>query len=99
MATDASAGNRMINARAETLLENQIPETVELARLARASGAFAASSFGAGFGGSVWALVDADGAADFETRWLAAYAGKFPTVTGATSFVCRPAPAAMEILT
>ena len=30
---------------------------VELARLAREAGAVAASAFGAGFGGSVWALV------------------------------------------
>ncbi|HYN06977.1 MAG TPA: galactokinase family protein [Vicinamibacterales bacterium] len=83
---------------AETLLENQIPETVELARLARANGAFAASSFGAGFGGSVWALVEADDAAGFATRWLAVYADKFPAIIGASSFVCRPAPPAMELL-
>ena len=43
---------------ADALLGNQIPETCALAALARESGAFAASSFGAGFGGSVWALVD-----------------------------------------
>ena len=42
---------------AEKLLGNQTPETVELARSARAIGAAAASAFGAGFGGSVWALV------------------------------------------
>ena len=43
---------------AERLLGNQVPETVALAALARSCGAFAATSFGAGFGGSVWALVD-----------------------------------------
>jgi galactokinase len=83
--------------QAELLLGNQIPETIELARLAREQGAWAASSFGAGFGGSVWALVDADGAAEFQTRWLSAYAGKFPAMTGASSFVCRPAPSTIEI--
>jgi galactokinase len=40
-----------------------------LARAAREHGALAASSFGAGFGGSVWALVDRDAADDFATRW------------------------------
>jgi galactokinase len=43
---------------AESLLRNQVAETVELARNARRLGAFAARSFGAGFGGSVWALLD-----------------------------------------
>ena len=40
---------------AEALLRNQIAETVELAAAARRIGAIAASAFGAGFGGSVWA--------------------------------------------
>jgi galactokinase len=43
---------------AESLLRNQVAETVELARAARRLGAFAARSFGAGFGGSVWALLE-----------------------------------------
>jgi galactokinase len=59
--------------RAELLLGNQIPETIALARLARPCGAFAASSFGAGFGGSVWALVERERAGAFARRWLAAY--------------------------
>ncbi|MEP6592799.1 MAG: galactokinase, partial [Acidobacteriota bacterium] len=54
---------------AETLLGNQIPETVALAHAARHLGAFAASSFGAGFGGSLWALVEADAADNFASRW------------------------------
>ena len=82
---------------AETLLGNQIPETVALARLAREHGAFAACSFGAGFGGSVWTLIDRDDAAAFAGRWMAAYAEEFPSIQGATSFVCRPAPAALEL--
>ena len=41
------------------LLENQVPQTIGLARSARQCGAAAASAFGAGFGGSVWALVGA----------------------------------------
>ncbi|MGH9200289.1 MAG: galactokinase family protein, partial [Vicinamibacterales bacterium] len=40
---------------ADRLLGNQVPQTRTLVELALDSGAFAASSFGAGFGGSVWA--------------------------------------------
>jgi galactokinase len=56
-------------ADAETLLGNQIPETSALARIARELGAFASSSFGAGFGGSVWALVEHDRANAFARHW------------------------------
>ncbi len=45
---------------AETHLRNQIPETIALQRDARGAGALAASAFGAGFGGSVWALIRQD---------------------------------------
>lgn len=58
-------------------LDNQIPETVALQRLARQMGATAASTFGAGFGGSVWALVPAADAEDFAQDWLAAYLRPF----------------------
>jgi galactokinase len=55
---------------AESLLRNQVAETVELARNARRLGAFAARSFGAGFGGSVWALLDDGRAAErFAAAW------------------------------
>jgi galactokinase len=77
---------------AETLLRNQVPETVALARSARELGAFAASSFGAGFGGSVWALVDAGDAEAFAARWLAHYRGHFPHRTNAIAFVADPGP-------
>ncbi len=56
-------------ADAERLLGNQIPETIALSRSARSLGAFAACSFGAGFGGSVWALVEHDRADAFARRW------------------------------
>ena len=56
-----------------------MPETIALARAARSLGAFAACSFGAGFGGSVWALVEGD-AAGFAARWQPG------------AFVARPAP-------
>jgi galactokinase len=77
---------------AETLLANQVPETIALARAARDHGAFAASSFGAGFGGSVWALVEHGSATAFAGRWLAAYRSRFPSRTTATAFAARPGP-------
>jgi galactokinase len=79
-------------ADAETLLRNQVSETVALARMARDLGAFAASSFGAGFGGSVWALIDRDVAAGFQERWLETYRRQFPSRSNATTFVARPGP-------
>ena len=60
-------------ADAEALLGNQIPETRALVDLARSLGAHAASGFGAGWGGSVWALVGSEQAGAFLVRWLDAY--------------------------
>jgi galactokinase len=82
---------------AEALLGNQIPQTEFLARAARAEGAFAASSFGAGFGGSVWALADAEDAVAFAGRWRATYLAATPGVTDVPWFVARPAPAVTEL--
>jgi galactokinase len=83
--------------QAESWLDNQIPETRALAALARATGAFAASAFGAGFGGSVWALVPAGDADRFAREWLAAYARQFPARTQAEWFAARPGPALTEV--
>jgi galactokinase len=55
-------------ALAESALENQIPETILLARSARECGAVAASAFGAGFGGAVWAMVRSHYEAAFPLR-------------------------------
>ncbi|HEX2828166.1 MAG TPA: hypothetical protein VHP37_17560 [Burkholderiales bacterium] len=63
---------------AERLLRNQVPETMWLVRDARARGAVAASAFGAGFGGSVWALVPAERAESFRETWAEEYARRFP---------------------
>jgi galactokinase len=70
---------------AETLLGNQVPETAALAGSARGRGAFAASSFGAGFGGSVWALVHRDVALQFAARWRQG------------AFIAPPAPPLSEL--
>lgn len=78
---------------AERKLGNQIPETVELARSARALGARAASAFGAGFGGSVWALVSRADAAAFARQWKHEYEAMYPQ-HAATTLVSEPgAPA------
>jgi len=64
---------------AEELLGNQVPETMVLVRSAREQlGAVAASAFGAGFGGSVWALTRSAEMPDFLRRWQEEYARAFP---------------------
>ncbi len=83
---------------AETLLGNQIPETIALARLARSSGAAAASAFGAGFGGSVWALVVADDADRFARDWREGYQRAHAAAAArAEVIVTRPGPAAVSL--
>ena len=81
---------------AEDLLCNQVRETIWLAKSARQLGAHAASAFGAGFGGSVWALVARDDAGEFVRRWQQGYESVGPPaatsqffVTAAGAAVCR----------
>lgn len=81
---------RASQADAETLLGNQIPETITLAQLAYAHGAFAASAFGAGFGGSVWALAPTDEATTFADRWRQAYIDTCRPTGIVEWFTCRP---------
>ncbi len=83
---------------ADELLGNQIAETNLLAKLARDHGAFASSSFGAGFGGSVWALAPTADAAAFGERWTHAFMKQMPHVGTAAWFLARPGPAATEIV-
>jgi galactokinase len=64
-------------AGAERGLGNQIPETIFLARSARRLGALAASAFGAGFGGSVWAMVPTADAEVFAKEWESDYRSRF----------------------
>lgn len=82
---------------AHELLGNQIPETITLAGLARDIGAFGASSFGAGFGGSVWAAVPTADAQRFGEEWTRAYAQRMPHVGMVDWFVARPGPPATEL--
>jgi len=59
-------------------LHNQVPETLFLANDALDLGAVAASPFGAGFGGSVWALVQEETASAFLDSWERRYRKAFP---------------------
>jgi galactokinase len=79
-------------------LENQTPETEWLAGAAREFGASAASAFGAGFGGSVWALVRTSMAAALLERWSTAYAQRFPqAATRSEFFITQAGPAAFQL--
>lgn len=85
-------------ANAERLLGNQVPETIALARSARELGAMAASAFGAGFGGSVYALVRSSAAEDFRRRWEEWYHAAFPARRElATFFVTQAARSAHRL--
>jgi galactokinase len=80
---------------AEEWLGNQVPETEALTSSARELGARAASAFGAGFGGSVWAWVPTSDADEFTARWRKRYAEEFPsTAKRAEFFVTQAGPAA-----
>ncbi|MDO4412510.1 galactokinase family protein [Cutibacterium sp.] len=83
---------------AEELLGNQVPQTSALARIAQSLGAVGSTSFGAGFGGSVWALVPTAEATGFAEKWLAAYREEYPEeASQATTVVTRPGPPARRL--
>jgi galactokinase len=78
---DVAAFGAAVNASQQQgaqLLGNQVPETVALAEMAVDLGAAGASAFGAGFGGSVWALVPRSDANGFLAAWRARYTRAFP---------------------
>jgi galactokinase len=83
---------------AERLLRNQVLETITLVRIARERGAIAASAFGAGFGGSVWALVEKTAATTFLECWQSAYSGACADAASRSMFLLtRPGPAAFAL--
>lgn len=63
---------------AAAALHHGVLETDFLVASAGRLGAAGASAFGAGFGGSVWAILPAKEAATFLTRWADEYAAAFP---------------------
>ena len=100
-AGDLASFGRLVDrsqALAETHLGNQVIETADLARLGRQEGAIAASSFGAGFGGGVWALVPRDAVATFTQRWRGAYLAAHPArADRAVFFATDAGPGAFRI--
>ena len=80
-------------------LGNLVGPTEWLPRRAVALGASAGSSaFGAGFGGSVWALAPAGAAQSLCQSWQRDYAAAFPEhAVAARFFVMRPGPGACRI--
>ena len=80
---------------ADTHLGNQVPQTRALASAAPRLGALAASAFGAGFGGSVWALVPVADADAFASAWITDFRRAFPAEgQRADAVVTTPASAA-----
>ncbi len=107
-AADALAGGHIAQfgslveksqAGAERALENQIAQTVHLVRYARELGAPAASAFGAGFGGSVWAMVPTGDAEPFISRWRDRYLRTHRTaLPRAQFFSTQPSAPACEVI-
>jgi len=85
-------------AGAERGLRNQVPETIFLVRSARELGTVAASAFGAGFGGSVWALTRTALVREFCANWRQRYASAFPQHADRCQFFAtRSGPAAFRL--
>jgi galactokinase len=82
---------------AKALLGNQVAETIALVAAARSAGALAASSFGAGFGGSVWALVPAEDVDRFGPAWLERYRAQHSHIAGVEWFAAPPSPPLLAI--
>ena len=79
-------------------LGNQVNETIFLADAANEEGAIAASAFGAGFGGSVWAAVHEAHAPSFTEVWKARYVERFPQhAENVSFFTTRPGPGVIEL--
>ena len=84
-------------AGAERGLRNQVPETIALVQLAKELGAIPSSAFGAGFGGSVWALVRGGEATEFREQWEKAYRRNFPGAAACECFLTGAGPALLDL--
>ncbi|CAD7930073.1 unnamed protein product [Amoebophrya sp. A25] len=78
----------------EKYLLNIIEETAYLPRSALKLGAIAASAFGAGFGGSVYAIVPADRSENFRGLWEKDYISNFPQHESNSCFFIVKGPGA-----
>lgn len=83
------------HALADSHLLNQVPETNTLVAMAREMGALGASAFGAGWGGSTYAIVPRGDAEAFAAQWLERYRAAFPEAgSRASTIVTRPGASA-----
>ncbi|MEZ5285862.1 MAG: hypothetical protein R2712_13855 [Vicinamibacterales bacterium] len=94
---DARLAGRRVAARGRRVAGQPGAGNPRAGRARAAHGALAASSFGAGFGGSVWAIVDREDAARFVRRWKASYLRAYPDAQAADWFLARPGPALTEL--
>lgn len=79
-------------------LHNQVPQTDFLQSSAVNLGAAGATSFGAGFGGSVWAVTTTDRVKRFAEAWEETYRRRYPDEASRASFmIARPGPAAHRL--
>jgi galactokinase len=82
----------------KTYLWNIAPEIEFLQKKALKLGALAASGFGAGFGGSAYALVPTKDAPRFAMQMKKAYTKQFPKYSGITTFFqAHPSSGACEL--
>ena len=99
-AGDGSAVGEILkrsHALADSHLLNQLPETNAMVSLARDLGAIGSSAFGAGWGGSVYAVVPSAEAEGFATEWLARYRSEGGGPESATTIVTRPGVSASRL--
>ena len=89
----ALAGRRRVR-----LCAIRSPETLGLAASGRALGAIAVSPFGAGFGGSVWALVETGTAERFRAAWRDEHRRSFPGAAPSSEFfLTRAGPGRLRL--
>ena len=84
----------------ETHLRNTLEETEWLPRAARRLGCLAASAFGAGFGGSVWAVAMAKDAEELLRQWESEYVAAYPERREQARFFAMrtPGPGARSVV-
>ena len=97
---DAAAFGEIVNKSHESCkkyLRNIPPEIDRLVICARECGAFGASGFGAGFGGSAYAVVHREDAPNFIKCCLKAYAAACAPPQSPLFFICEPSAGAREM--
>jgi galactokinase len=95
-AADLRAFGRLVSAShraSKKYLWNIVPEIDFLQKSACRLGAAGASGFGAGFGGSIFAVTTADRAEGLMARWRERYAARYPrSGAEAVFFIAQPGP-------